>query len=145
MTPPTRDEIRDFLAEMHASEGLGEPDEVMVDAVAHAVGALDLSMRAMPDEHRLTIVTLATLAYTYGQNATALRLSAWWNRVGDEECPAEIEHGEFIEGIADADITTDHNFEVEPVFHDWCDDEIEKMRQGKRPFPPLPSTDTEAP
>jgi hypothetical protein len=117
MKPITRDEIADFLAEMHASEGLGEPDPVMVDAVAHAVGALDLSIQAMPDSARLTVVTLATLAFTYGQNATAKRLAGWME---------PEQHG-------------DEWLNFDGSFSAFVKHGIDEMCAGKRPFPPLPA------
>ena len=74
MTPFTKDEIRTYLGEVG---DIDEPDEVMVEAMADIMVALDLSIRALPDYASITIFTLAALAFTYGQNATTTRLAAW--------------------------------------------------------------------
>lgn len=113
MTPPTRDEIRDFMAEAMAGEGVDEePDKVVVEGVAHALRALDLSVLAMPDDMRITVVGLATLAFTYGQNATAMRLAAWTAS---------------RESAYDAKTTCE-----------WLAAQMTAMRKGERPFPPMP-------
>lgn len=74
MSPPSKDDIRTFIAESMATEGIdGEPDEVMVDGVHHAIDVLQLSKLAIPDDARMTIILLGVLAFTYGQNVTMRR------------------------------------------------------------------------
>lgn len=130
MSRPTRDQILTMLQAVHDTEGLeAEPDETMVDAIAHLFSSpLDWPNDADPNL-MIPLVGIACRAFVYGQTTATRRIIDWCvpSPTGAMPSPAAQENHALGKRPI---VATDH--------WKFIRDEAEKMLACKRAWPPVP-------